>query len=47
MKDVTGNNHEVRRQFDDLVDRLAKDFADVRLALIHAGGRRPLVLPNA
>ena len=45
MKDVAGDDDEVRPQLDDSVDGRAKGRGDVRLPLIHTAGSEPLILP--
>ncbi len=47
MKNVTGNEHQVRLDLDDLVDGRAKHGRDIGFALVDASGRLPLKLAVA
>ena len=47
VKHVAGDQHEIGRDLDDLVDRPPERRSDVRLALVDTSRRLPLVLPVA
>ena len=47
VKDITGNDDEVGREPDNVVDGRAKRRGDIRLPLIDSAGSEPLVLPVA
>ena len=44
MEHISANEHDVRRERDDLVDRPRERLRDVRLPLIDAARRQSLVL---
>ncbi len=47
MKDVAGDEDELRRNLDDLVDRVLERLRDVGLTLIDAARREPLILAES
>ena len=47
VEEVAGHDDRVGPRRDDAVDRRAEGVGDVGLALIDAGGRLPVVLPDA
>jgi hypothetical protein len=47
VKDVAADEHHVRRQLDDLVQRARERLRHVRLALVDAARSQPLVLAES
>ena len=47
VEHVAGDDHDVRAQRDDAIDRAAERIRDVRFALVDPGGRQPVVLAEA
>jgi len=47
VEEITGDDDRVGPGLDDTVDGCPKGLRDVRLALVDAGGRQPMELPDA
>jgi hypothetical protein len=47
MKEIARDDDQLRPRLDHALDGQAERLGDIRLALVDAGGRLPVILPDA